>query len=201
MTSRHNQKQGPISLNKKGHVDKLLRLKRKPFAQIMTQGRPAGRIGGKYPWCQSTLFSYKKRHAFFPHGRFFGVLGFLRRLARGKDYSFYFYFIIIPQGTFGGNSDDSWDNKQQVSRHRWNLQATTNHYAYTKTISTAAQINSYQLPRSSKGVLIGLRDQTTKEEGSCHEHPTSCQRASSRQPDTPHHLSSSVAVRSGIPIP
>jgi hypothetical protein len=134
MTSRHNQKQGPISLNKKGHVDKLLRLKRKSFAQIMTQGRPAGRIGGKYPWCQSTLFSYKKRHTFFPQGRFFGVLGFLRRLARGKDYSFYFYFIIIPQGTFGGNSDD-FEARQ----------------------------------RSSKGVLIGLRGQTTKDV-SVHHH-------------------------------
>jgi hypothetical protein len=38
---------------------------------------------------------FPTRHLFFPQERFFGVLGFLRRLTHGKDYSFYFYFIII----------------------------------------------------------------------------------------------------------
>ena len=112
-----------------------IRLKPKSFAlkrQIMTQGRPAGRIGGKYPWCQSTLFSYKKRHTFFPQGRFFGVLGFLRRLARGKDYSFYFYFIIIPQGTFGGNSDDF--EARQLGQQTTSIATSTKLTGYHKPL-------------------------------------------------------------------
>ena len=145
---------------------------------------------------------FPTRHFFFPQRRFFGVLGFLRRLTHGKDYSFYFYFyFIIPEEDFWrklwwlrGSTAGTTNNKYRDIDETYRLPQTT-----MPTQKLDAQINSYQLPRSSKGVLIGLRDQTTKEEGSCHEHPTSCQRASSRQPDTPHHLSSSVAARSGIP--
>jgi hypothetical protein len=50
---------------------------------------------------------FPTRHLFFPQERFFGVLGFLRRLTHEKDYSFFllFYFYYYYT-TFGGNSDD-----------------------------------------------------------------------------------------------
>lgn len=119
MISRHNQKQGPMSLNEKGtSISYYIRLKRKSFAlkiQIMTQGWPAGRMGWQSPWCRSTLFSYKT--LLFPAKTVFWCFGVFKEADTRKRLFFLFLFLFyytrggLLAETLMTSRLDSWDNK------------------------------------------------------------------------------------------
>ena len=148
---------------------------------------------------------FPTRHLFFPQERFFGVLGFLRRLTHGKDYSYYFIFIIIIQllaETPTTSRLDSEDNKKHIVTPMkligYHKRLCLHKTKCTKSVPTnfLGAPKEYLLvwgtrPPRRRAVVTN----TPHDAGMIMSAPTLCMimsswhPASSRQPDTPHHPS------------